>query len=171
MASGDRIYLGERDSFTAAELITTPKYKVETVNIPVGSSENTLFNVTGSGLIYIALMSYSQSTSNVINSTFSVDGLTIFNKSISSPEMDDGTGFFCDKGLLNHPYFNALLRPRGSENIVLRGSSMFVAPSTALDTSGYIVYLPKPIRFNNGFKVTGRATVNVSKFTCVYELD
>lgn len=173
MASGDRIYLGERDSFTAAELITTPKYKVETVTIPSVTSNSTLFSITGSGLLYLAIMSFDSASmyTNTIYSTVSVDDIVLMNKQIINPYASDSTGIVTPDGMLYSPKYTSLIGPGDTGAITFESSNSFKAPSSTLDTTANLIYIPKPIRFNNGFKVVGRTTGATAKFTCVYELD
>ena len=173
MASGDRIYIGERESFTVADLITNNKLKIVNITIPVGASVSDLINITGSGLLYLATMSYSgdEHNTNEIFSTVTVDNIVICNKQISQPGASNTTGVITPQGIVKHPFNLTTLGPRGNNNFSFNSVNYITEPKSQLDTTTDLIYVPKPIRFTSSLKITGRATVDASNFSCIYELD
>lgn len=173
MASGDRIYIGERESFTVADLITNNKLKIVNVTIPVGTSVSNLINITGSGLLYLAVMSYSGDEYNTdeIFSTVTVDNIVICDKRITQPGESNTTGVVTPQGIVKHPFYVTSLGPRGNSNFLFNSVNYIAAPKSQLDTTTDLVYVPKPIRFTSSLKITGRTKVNTANFSCIYELD
>lgn len=162
----------ERKGFTAADLITNKKFVLNTVNLPTGSTMQTLLNISGSGYLYLAVASYSGDEYNTktIDFTVTVDGIVICNKSIVNPYNDASIGVISNGALMRNDD-GSILNPYSDIRFRITTSSM-EAPSSVNSKNASIIYLPKPVRFVNSLKLNGKVSGSDPQYcSFMYELD
>lgn len=164
----------DRKGFIAAELITTKKFVMRTVDLPAATNMTNMLNITGSGYLYLAVMSYGgdEYNTNTMEMTVTSDGIVICNKKISNPTADGTTGIITPNALLRGYGGDYYLAPSGNSRFNFANNSIMESPSSAQSTSQAIIYIPKPVRFTNGLKLDGRVSGSYPQYcSFMYELD